>query len=680
MHKLGRKPTVRSSILGEDRKMHRNGGGEMYGRHAGWSHPQMETRRQERQEQPKQRPPHSRIVDQNEYDHYEYAQQRDEYNRYYASHDTTGYLVENDEERRSWHQTNNAELYENVPQANVRNVARIQISAADSAERERELEKERERLWKEQQEEQMRRNQANDRNLNLQRSAVESERDRRIQMQVQQREATKSPQRYDYNQNLRNDEEIPNKQHQMPNFNSGVNNHGSREQQHLRFESQPQPFHGDKHDFINGFGDVKSQNDERSPDRKQQSKKESSQTTGAIRAIINNLKGSNNNSNNNDSNSGKNGKHGDDRKEIPRHKVSTNPFLRNNDKNPTKLVSVTSVKNVAEVVQKMNSGDWPIRIEEDEDGMREERERASEEQKQIEELLEAREQRHSDKARQWETLDRKRTERRQTELKPNNQSPDETIKESPKDVEMIQPPRNERERRVEREGDKLSEKSEGHTTMSTDSAYSDDTTSLRICLPFDLQSTLQRKLPENVKELNDESEKLLLYFKGHRAVLNYLGIGLSEPIWHHINQLPDYPTEIRIVKPSPAGKTQNSTQNVNSSAIASHRKSIPESLLPHIKITQNSPPQAHRISKSELVQSPPDHHQLPQIQHHQVEITKVSHGETEFRRDFAQNEGEKITFSGNRMIQASQIMQQQQQQQPHGSPSSVQSDARLMSF
>ena len=75
---------------------------------------------------------------------------------------------------------------------------------------------------------------------------------------------------------------------------------------------------------------------------------ESSQTTGAIRAIINNLKGNNNssnNNNNNDSNSGKNGKHGifnsfllkmnilgDDRKEIPRHKVSTNPFLRNNDK------------------------------------------------------------------------------------------------------------------------------------------------------------------------------------------------------------------------------------------------------------------------------------------------------------------------------------------------------------
>ena len=75
--------------------------------------------------------------------------------------DTTGYLVENDEERRNWHQTNNVELYENIPQANVRNVARIQISAADSAERERELEKERERLWKEQQEEQMRRNQTN---------------------------------------------------------------------------------------------------------------------------------------------------------------------------------------------------------------------------------------------------------------------------------------------------------------------------------------------------------------------------------------------------------------------------------------------------------------------------------------------------------------------------------------
>ena len=35
MHKLGRKPTVRSKILSEDRKMHRNGGGEMYGRHVG---------------------------------------------------------------------------------------------------------------------------------------------------------------------------------------------------------------------------------------------------------------------------------------------------------------------------------------------------------------------------------------------------------------------------------------------------------------------------------------------------------------------------------------------------------------------------------------------------------------------------------------------------------------------
>ena len=49
-----------------------------------------------------------------------------------------------------------------------------------------------------------------------------------------------------------------------------------------------------------------------------------------------------------------------------------------------------------------------------------------------------------------------------------------------------------------------------------------------------------------MKELNEEAEKLLLYFKGHRPVLNYLGIGLSETLWTHIHALPEANAEIIV--------------------------------------------------------------------------------------------------------------------------------------
>ncbi|RCN35457.1 hypothetical protein ANCCAN_18670 [Ancylostoma caninum] len=44
-----------------------------------------------------------------------------------------------------------------------------------------------------------------------------------------------------------------------------------------------------------------------------------------------------------------------------------------------------------------------------------------------------------------------------------------------------------------------------------------------------------------------EARKLLLYFKSHRMLLNYLGIGLTESLWHHISALPLRDVQISIV-------------------------------------------------------------------------------------------------------------------------------------
>uniref|UniRef100_A0A8R1IG37 Uncharacterized protein n=1 Tax=Caenorhabditis japonica TaxID=281687 RepID=A0A8R1IG37_CAEJA len=57
---------------------------------------------------------------------------------------------------------------------------------------------------------------------------------------------------------------------------------------------------------------------------------------------------------------------------TPRNRVSTNPFIRANQQHQnashyeSKNTAPPSSKNVAEVVEKMNNGDWPIQIEDDE--------------------------------------------------------------------------------------------------------------------------------------------------------------------------------------------------------------------------------------------------------------------------------------------------------------------------
>ncbi|CAL2032510.1 unnamed protein product [Caenorhabditis brenneri] len=305
---------------------------------------------------------------------------------------------------------------------------------------------------------------------------------------------------------------------------------------HIRFDpAAKREFPPKQTSFIDGFRNGESS----VPAGK---KKESGgvtggQTTNTIRSIINNLK------------SGGTEKQEDT---VPRNRVSTNPFMRANQQqqqqqhqhlhgqnhNSNRFDSKNTSKNVAEVVEKMNNGDWPIQIEDEETSPpTSDPKRAYQQQ--------------NDKARQWETLHRKKDEKRSiledvphltaappapplpTQQPPSSQMP-----------QKHQHPQMQKQQSRE-ENDKMSDKSheEEHTSVSTDSALCSESSEIRGPSPYKLPFDSQKP-----GELAEEAEKLLFYFKTHKEVLNYLGIGLTDRLWKHIQKLPNFETSIRVFK------------------------------------------------------------------------------------------------------------------------------------
>ncbi|KAF1766385.1 hypothetical protein GCK72_006342 [Caenorhabditis remanei] len=301
---------------------------------------------------------------------------------------------------------------------------------------------------------------------------------------------------------------------------------------HIRFDpAAKRDFPPKQTAFIDGFRN----GDTSVPAGKK--KETGGQTTNTIRSIINNLK------------SGGTEKQEDT---IPRSRVSTNPFMRANQQqqqqqqhlhsqnhNTSRFEAKNTSKNVAEVVEKMNNGDWPIQIEDEES---------------ITPPLDPKRghQQQSDKARQWETLHRKKDEKRSIledipHLTGTPPAPPLPVQQPPPSSQIPQKqqhPQMQKQQSRE-ENDKMSDKSheEEHTSVSTDSALCSESSEIRGPSPYKLPFDSQKP-----GELAEEAEKLLFYFKTHKEVLNYLGIGLTDRLWKHIQKLPNFETSIRVFK------------------------------------------------------------------------------------------------------------------------------------
>ncbi|UMM16957.1 hypothetical protein L5515_013750 [Caenorhabditis briggsae] len=287
---------------------------------------------------------------------------------------------------------------------------------------------------------------------------------------------------------------------------------------HIRFDpAAKREFHPKQTSFIDGFRNGDSR-DSTVPSAKKKDTVAGGQTTNTIRSIINNLK------------SGGNEKQEDT---IPRNRVSTNPFMRaqqqqqqqqNHPQN--RLEPKNPSKNVAEVVEKMNNGDWPIQIDDEDPSPNSDPKRAY--------------QQHPDKARQWETLHRKKDEKKSIlEDVPHltNAPP------SAPPLPTQQPPSQKQQYPPKEENDKMSDKSHEETSVSTDSALYSESSDTRGPSPYKLPFDTQKP-----GELGEEAEKLLFYFKTHKDVLNYLGIGLTDRLWKHIQKLPNFESSIRVFK------------------------------------------------------------------------------------------------------------------------------------
>ncbi|CAJ0585560.1 unnamed protein product, partial [Mesorhabditis spiculigera] len=310
------------------------------------------------------------------------------------------------------------------------------------------------------------------------------------------------------------------------------------------------------------------------------------------------------------------------------NKVSTNPFMKSNERKsiePAGRHNGLQKHNVHEVVHKMNTGDWPIKIEDgvntlkeqrnerranlapavpahersgsrrvstependrdrrytDEQRIRdEERRRDEERNRQIEERRKEQERRMEEERRKVEAEQRRREEEQRERAVREDEERQRKLAHERSELERISnEKRLEEERALERARIAQAEKEGRHsadsqledgirsrgpsralknapspsgssqngdpTSASTDSAMgSDELPPPMTPIKFQAGTTI-RQLPESIRELNDEAERLLLYFKSHREVLNYLGIGLSETLWSHMNALPMVNTEIR---------------------------------------------------------------------------------------------------------------------------------------
>ncbi|VDO47919.1 unnamed protein product [Haemonchus placei] len=228
-----------------------------------------------------------------------------------------------------------------------------------------------------------------------------------------------------------------------------------------------------------------------------------------------------------------------DAKSPANRRVSTNPFLKvpdNKHQHREQTTPQQHIKNVQEVVQKMNSGEWPIKVNEEIVEVKIEVPPLQKKVAQREEPVE--------KALNWETLPRSRNSPEDERREGNNREPPQ---KQEKERNRKEEGKKMHRRRKARDDDDSSDRSDvGElTTVSTDSAFCSEAFPAH---NYQHRSQLALQHQQNIRELDMEAEKLLLYFKGHRVLLNYLGIGLTETLWRRMAPLRLCEMEIRPVE------------------------------------------------------------------------------------------------------------------------------------
>ncbi|CAJ0606517.1 unnamed protein product [Cylicocyclus nassatus] len=247
---------------------------------------------------------------------------------------------------------------------------------------------------------------------------------------------------------------------------------------------------------------------------------------------------------------------------------STNPFAKgaeNRRENESDVMN-QQVHNVQEVVQRMNSGDWPIKIDEEEHENRDNQQRREREPPS---------QRSASRAHNWETLKRDKPMRESDRQRSNPEQEQQRAEQR----NHFENKNREIEREQPSQADETGYRSDSsdqceHTTVSTDSAFASEG-----CVKTHQLDILgsHKVSPGSAKHLDEEARKLLLYFKSHRMLLNYLGIGLTETLWHYISALPMQNVHISVaeeIRPNSRPINGNAEAYV-SSHTAPSRKSPP---------------------------------------------------------------------------------------------------------
>ncbi|VDL77027.1 unnamed protein product [Nippostrongylus brasiliensis] len=174
-----------------------------------------------------------------------------------------------------------------------------------------------------------------------------------------------------------------------------------------------------------------------------------------------------------------------------RNKLSTNPFLnaseRTSPRQAQNVVKLQQIKNVQEVIQKMNNGDWPIKVSDEEMGARTEVPNTKANRNSYDEPKE--------KAMHWETLPK------------NRQSPQEDDRERSHHTARKRQDNSRKEHRGKEEHSDQSDSGE-RTTISTDSAFGSDVyhSSRHLAEPQLMLCEDQ----QHARELEQEATKLLM--------------------------------------------------------------------------------------------------------------------------------------------------------------------------
>ncbi|KAK6734713.1 hypothetical protein RB195_018108 [Necator americanus] len=253
----------------------------------------------------------------------------------------------------------------------------------------------------------------------------------------------------------------------------------------------------------------------------------------------------------------------------PRGKPSTNPFGSGIQQRTQLDITPHQINSVQQVVRRMNSGDWPIKI--DDEGVR-----TDPNPKPCKaDRMQGSHRTQPETAHNWETLPRNKAAK---EIERANSAERVHFESHNKGKNSGMSLEN-KERHLQRfkdEKDYRSDSSEPceHTTVSTDSAFASEDCSSAQQLGF--SRTAPTYIPANVKHMDTEARLLLLYFKGHRVLLNYLGIGLTESLWHRISTLPLCEVQISIIESArPPVKVTNAEPKNSGTPIQGHRRSAP---------------------------------------------------------------------------------------------------------